>query len=220
VATATVSSSRPAATSTRAVPAPAPLRPATALDRRRLGAAAYSAGDVAGSLEQFQHAVDADPTDPEALNNLGQLLVKMNRAAEALPHFSRAIEIAPDHWAYRFNRARAYGELQQWSAAVAGYRDALQIFPDDYVTQFNLAKALQRSGDVRAALDGFERAITLAPGQADFHLSHGLALEADQRPGEAAAAYRRYLELADASPESEKVKQRVALLDGPAVPSK
>jgi tetratricopeptide (TPR) repeat protein len=182
------------------------------MDVSRDALAAYDRGDQAASLAQFQAAVDADPNNPDALNNLGQLLVRTGRARDAIPYFDRAIQVAGTVWAYRFNRARAYAQLEQWSIAIAGYRDAGRLFPDDYVTEFNLAKALQAHGDLEAAITGFERAIALAPGQADFHLSHGLALEAARRPAAAAAAYRRYLELEEAAPAAEKIKERIAAL--------
>jgi predicted TPR repeat methyltransferase len=63
-------------------------------------------------------------------------------------------------------------------------------------------------------LPAYERAIALAPGQPDFQLSYGLALEAASRPQDAAAAYRRYLELEPGSAEAEKVKARLAELAG------
>jgi tetratricopeptide (TPR) repeat protein len=156
--------------------------------------------------------VAADPNNPDALNNLGQLLVRTGRARDAIPHFDRAIAVAGSVWAYHFNRARAYAQLEQWSTAIAGYRDAARLFPDDYVTEFNLAKALQANGELDAAITGFERAIALAPGQPDFHLSHALALEAAGRPADAASAYRRYLELEEAAPAAEKIKERIAAL--------
>ena len=78
---------------------------------------------------------------------------------------------------------------------MAGYRDAARLFPGDYVTAFNLARALQSNGDLAGAIGEFERAIALAPGESDFHLSLGFALETAGRPRDAAAAYRRYLEL-------------------------
>jgi tetratricopeptide (TPR) repeat protein len=176
--------------------------------------AAYNRGDVAGSMEQFQAAVDTDPQNAEALNNLGQTLVRSGRPREAIPYFDRAVEIAGGVWAHHFNRARAYAQLEEWSPAIAGYREAAGLFPDDYVTQFNLAKALQASGDLEQAVSAFARAIELAPGQSDFHLSHGLALEAAGRPADAATAYRRYLELENAAPEADKIKARIARLEG------
>jgi regulator of sirC expression with transglutaminase-like and TPR domain len=50
-------------------------------------------------------------------------------------------------------------------------------------------------------------------------LSYGLALEAASRRSDAAAAYRRYLELEPTAPEAEKVRAHVAQLEsGTSVP--
>ena len=185
-----------------------------AIDASRVALAAYNSGDIAGSVERFTEAVEANPEDAAALNNLGQVLVRSGRAAEALPYFDRAIAVSSGTWSYHFNRARAHGELRSWPQAIAGYRAAAALFPDDYATRFNLGKALQANGDLPDAIEAFERAIELAPGQADFHLSHGLALEAAQRPRDAAAAYRRFLELEPASADAEKIKARISHLEG------
>lgn len=190
-----------------------------AVDARRSGLNAYNGGDMAGALQRFEAAAQANPRDPEALNSFAQVLVRANRAIEAIPYFDRAIELAPGTWAYRFNRARAYGEIQQWSQAIAGYRDASRLFPSDYATEYNLARALQANGELNAALAGFERAIELAPGQADFHLSYGRALEAAGRKTDAVSAYRAYLELEPAGAEAEKVKAYISQLQGVQSPS-
>lgn len=174
------------------------------------GERAYASGNINVSVQQLQAAVDANPDDPRALNDLGQLLVRTGRAREAVPYLDKAVSLKPDSWAYQFNRARAYAELQEWGQAVEGYRAAGRLFPDDYATQYNLAKALQASGDIGAALAAYEKAIELAPGQSDFQLSYGLALETAKRPQDAAAAYRRYLELEPDSPQAEKVKAHLA----------
>jgi tetratricopeptide (TPR) repeat protein len=187
--------------------------PVTSIDESRQGLAAYNRRDVTGSVEQFTAAVEADPQNADAQNNLGQVLVRTGRTREAVPHFDRAIALSEGTWAYHFNRARAYAELKEWSRAIAGYRDAARLFPDDYITAFNLAKALQASGDLPAALAEFERAIALAPAQADFHLSHAFALETAGQPRQAAAAYRRFLQLEESSPRAEKIKARIAQLE-------
>lgn len=203
----------PPSSAARGVPL-VPEAAIAAIDASRAGIAAYNSGDVAGSVQEFTAAVQANPENAAALNNLGQVLVRSGRAAEAIPYFDRAIGVSGATWSYHFNRARAYGEMNAWPQAIAGYRDAAGLFPEDYATQFNLAKALQANGDLPEAIDAFERAIALAPGQADFHLAHGFALEAAQRSRDAAAAYRRFLELEPSSPEAEKIKARISQLEG------
>jgi tetratricopeptide (TPR) repeat protein len=188
-------------------------RGANSMDLARGGVAAYAKGDVAGSIEQFMAAVEADPKNAQALNNLGQALVRAGRAREAIPYFDQAIAVTGSVWTYHFNRAKAHGELQDWSRAVAGYRQAAGLFPQDYATAFNLARALQASGDLNGAIDEFQRAINLAPGEADFPLALAYALESARRPADAVSAYRRYLELQDSGATAEKVRQRIEELE-------
>ena len=183
------------------------------MDLSRSGVAAYAKGDVAGSIEQFTDAVEADPKNAQALNNLGQALVRAGRAREAITYFDQAIAVTGTVWTYHFNRAKAYGELQDWSRAVGGYREAAGLFPQDYATAFNLARALQASGDLNGAIDEFQRAINLGPGEPDFPLALAYALESARRPGDAVSAYRRFLELQDSGPTAEKVRQRIQELE-------
>ena len=211
---AAVSASSPTQSSPPRV-APVANGPAahTSIDAGRAGLAAYAQGDVAGSIGQFTDAVAANPNDAQALNNLGQSLVRAGRAREAIPYFDRAVAVADTVWTYHFNRARAYHELQEWNRAISGYREAARLFPQDYATVFNLARALQASGDLNGAVEEYQRAITLAPGEPDFVLSLAYALETASRPADAVKAYRRYLELQDSAPAAEKVRKRIEELE-------
>ena len=185
----------------------------------REGIAAYNSGDMSAAVAQFTSAVEHDPNNAAALNNLGQVLVRTGRAREAIPYFDRAIAIADGVWSYHFNRARAYGELKEWRQAIAGYQEAARLFPDDYVTQFNLGRALQADGDLAGAIEAYARASELAPGQADFHLWHGQALDQIGRTGDAAVEYRRFLELDPNASQAEKVKERLTALGEPVTSS-
>ena len=195
---------------------PGPAPEFVAGDASRSGVAAYNGGDLASAVTQFTAAVEADPNNAEALNNLGQVLVRSGHALDAISYFDRAIAVSGGVWAYHFNRARAYAELGEWRRAVSGYTEAARLFPDDYVTQFNLAKARQAGGDMAGALESYARAIELAPGQADFQLSYGQALDLSGRQADAAAAYRHFLELEPGAPQAEKVKARLAELSSGA----
>ena len=200
-----------ASASTSRVGGPDPA--STSVSNLIAGQQTYVSGNVEASVQQLQAAVDANPNDPRALNDLGQVLVRTGRAREAITYLNKAVSLKPDSWAYQFNRARAHAQLEAWGPAVEGYRAAGRLFPDDYATQYNLAKALQASGEVGAALAAYEKAIELAPGQSDFQLSYGLALETAKRPQDAAAAYRRYLELEPDSSQAEKVRAHLTALE-------
>jgi len=202
----------PARSATSSNEATMPDPRSTAVSDLIAGQQAYVSDNIDASVEQLQAAVDANPNDPRALSDLGQVLVRTGRPREAVIYLDKAVSLKSDSWTYQFNRARAYAQLQEWGKAIDGYRAAARLFPDDYATQYNLAKVLQASGETDAALVAYEKAIELAPGQSDFQLSYGLALESAKRPQDAAAAYRRYLELEPDSPQAEKVRAHLAAL--------
>jgi len=182
------------------------------LDPAGRGAVAYTAGNYASALEQFQAAIERNPQDAESLSNLGQVLVRMNRTEEAIPYFERALAILPDRWAYQFNLARALGLLGRMDESITAYRRAQQLFPDDYVTTFNLALALHKRGDEEGAVEQYQKAITLQPEDPSFRLALATSLERLQKRAEAAAAYQEYLRLSPSGPEADKVRARIAEL--------
>jgi len=203
----------PRSTTRADVPPPADV---TSGDFTRTGLAAYNSGDLASAEAKLKSAVEADGQNAEALNNLGQVLVRAGKAGEAIAYFDRAIAIADSVWAYRFNRARAFAEMKDWAQAIAGYNDAVRLFPDDYATHFNLAKAREASGDLPGAVDSYGKAAELAPGQGEFQLWYGRALDRSGRQQDAVAAYKRFLELEPDGPQAEKVKARLAQLGDPS----
>jgi Flp pilus assembly protein TadD len=184
------------------------------LDVSGEGAAAYEAGDLATSLAKFQAAIESNPQDTDSLSNLGQVLVKMNRTADAIPYLTRAVSLAPDRWAYQFNLARALGLVGRLDESILGYRTAQQLFPNDYVTTFNLALSLHKRGDEAAAVEQYQKAITLQPEDASFRKALAISFERLQKHAEAASAYEEYLRLSPDAVDADKVRTRITELTG------
>jgi Flp pilus assembly protein TadD len=189
------------------------------LDPAGAGAVAYQAGDLEAAFAQYQAAIERNPQDAEAMSNLGQVLIKMGRTAEAITHFEKAVSIIPGRWAYRFNLARGLGLLGRWSDSVTSYQEAQRLFPDDYVTSFNLALALHKKGDEAAAVQEYQKAIALQPDDASFRMALAISYETLQKPAEAAAAYGEYLRLSPSAPDADKVRARIAQLTSQGAPA-
>lgn len=192
------------------------IQPVTAEDFSRAGAAAYQQGNLSVAFSAFEEAAREHPSDPDARNNLGQVLVRLGRPGEALPHLEAAVAGAPDRWAFRFNLARARGLTGDWAGAVGDYEQAATLFPDDYVTLYNLGRALQQTGDHARAAETLERAIALQPDDPSFQLTVAGSYEKLGRTEDAAAAYRRYLEQIPESPDAPAIQARIARLTGSA----
>jgi Flp pilus assembly protein TadD len=184
------------------------------LDAAGAGTLAYGAGDYVTALTKFQSAIEKNPQDTDSLSNLGQVLVRMNRPADAIPYLERAVSLAPQQWAYQFNLARALGLVGRMPESIGGYRRAQELFPDDYVTAFNLALALHKTGDEAGAVEQYQKAINLQPEDASFRKALGVSYERLQKPTEAAAAYQEYLRLSPAAADADTVRARIAQLTG------
>jgi tetratricopeptide (TPR) repeat protein len=198
-----------------APPANAPVAAGTErpfVDPPGMASMAYARGDMNAALAQYEEAVRRNPNDAESLSNLGQVLVRLNRAEESLPYFQRAIAQIPDRWAYHFNLARALGVLQRWNESVIAYRRAQELFPNDYATAFNLGLALRKAGDDAGAVAAFQKAIAIDPNEPTFRMALAMTYERLKQPAEAAAAYEDALRLAPQAPDGDLVRQKVAQL--------
>jgi tetratricopeptide (TPR) repeat protein len=195
-------------------PVEAALTPVTREDFARAGESAYAQGQMSVALSAFEGAVAAFPGDADAENNLGQLLSRLGRGAEAVPHLERAAAADPGKWTYRFNLARARGIAGDWEGAVADYRVAATIFPDDHVTLFNLGRALQRAGDHAASVEPLERAVALSPDEPSLLLSLASSYERVSRLPDAAQAYRSFLDRAPRAADAPAIRARIARLEG------
>ena len=182
------------------------------IEPNREGGLAYEGGDYARALTLYLEAIQRNPDDAESWSNLGQVLVRLERVEEAIPHFERAIALQGQRWAYHFNLARARGLQGQWPEAIEGYRQAQRLFPDDYATAFNLGLALRQAGDDVGAIEQFQRAIALDPLEPTFRLALALSYERLGRKQEASAAYQQTLNLAPEAPEAPQIRARIERL--------
>jgi len=199
--------------------APTPDAERPFLEAAGRGSIAYNAGDYATALARYEDAVKQNPQDAESLSNLGQVLVRMQRTAEAVPYFERATALNPQRWAYRFNLARAHALLQHWDDAIASYRQAQTLFPDDYATTFNLALTLHKKGDDAGAVTEYKKAIALNPGDASFRMALAISYEALQQKPEAAGQYVEYLRLSPLAADADKVRAKIAQLTSAPPPA-
>jgi Flp pilus assembly protein TadD len=188
-------------------------QPVTAADFAGRATESFRNKDFASALTAFEAAVARRPDDPDALNNLAQTLVRLNRAPEAVPRFQLAVQLAPGKWAYRFNLARARGLCGDWPGAVEDYRAADRLFPDDHATLFNLALALRKAGRLAEAVPVLERVIALAPEDPSFVLTAARTYDELDRRSEAAATYRKFLDQAGTGADADRARGRLALLE-------
>jgi len=179
---------------------------------------AHRPGDLGEALDHYRAALDERPADAELQANVGQILVAMNRSAEAVPFLENAVEAEPFSVVARFDLAVAYGRSGRLTEAVEQYEMLVRSGNADTRTHHNLGLALRQLGRNTEAAAAFGQATTLAPDQAPGWLGLALSLEADGRGGEAAAALERYLSLEPSGPDADNVRARIARLRSASEP--
>ncbi len=212
VAAAKPAQSTPPAESLEAASSVPAYEPRTFLDSTRRGPAVFTSGDFASARLAYERAILERPDDAEALNSLGELLVRLHRVDEAFVRFERAVALAPNRSTYHFNLAHSAAELGHLDRAAGEYRQAARLVPADYAAQYNLAMALHKKGDDEAAIPEYQKAIASAPGEAGFHASLAVSFEKVGRIADAVREYRNYLQMDPGGPGADQLKAHVELL--------
>ncbi|MBW7470023.1 tetratricopeptide repeat protein [Marinobacter sp. M216] len=84
---------------------PVSASPEMALDFARQGKQAYEQGRKRAAEQAWRHAVELNPEDPVAINNLALLLQEEKRFAEAVTLLERGLDYSPDVAQLHYNLA-------------------------------------------------------------------------------------------------------------------
>ena len=82
------------------------------------------------AYEDFNRAIDIDPTRADAYLGRANTLSTLGRYEEALPDYNRAIEIDPELANAYANRGSAHSQTGQYKKAIADYEKALELDPE------------------------------------------------------------------------------------------
>ena len=89
-------------------------------------------GDNAAAEKDLRRALKIDPHSPAALNNLGIVLARMGRPAEAIPLYEDALKLHPDDASTKRNLAIAYFKAQRYLPAWRLLRPMAATYPTDF----------------------------------------------------------------------------------------
>jgi len=146
-----------------------PLRAATAADAAALevpraapvadrvarlvreGTDAAQSGQTGEATTAFRKAVELDPTDAEAWNNLGVVLVRAGDTGKGIECFRRALRAVPTHSEAHRNLAVALDRQGRMAEATRHYRAFLSQKGADGVERAQVLARLEELGARRAS---------------------------------------------------------------------
>ncbi len=151
-------------------------------------------GDYGAALQACRKALEINPENAAALNNMGIAYLETGRVEEAKDRFLKAIEHEPGHKESYFNLAVLLTHRQQYLQAIEYYRKVLQIDGDLFEARRSLGVVLLDLGQTDEAAKHLAEAVRLDPEDAPSYYYLGLALHRQGKPDQAAVHYGRALE--------------------------
>lgn len=151
--------------------------------------------DYRSEIALWSDTVAKRPQNARARFNLGQQLLRLDRAAEAEREFRAALALQPREPRMHASLGTALLELNRPGEAANAFRAAARLDARHTAAWYNLGLALRRTGDATNALPALERALALQPDHAEALVELGNACFELERLADAVSAYERALAL-------------------------
>lgn len=113
--------------------------------------AAHRAGDLAKAEKLYRSLLKLDPTQPDTLGQLADVLRRRGRLAEAQKTIQRAIESDPRRGALHTTAGQIHLAAGRAEKASTAFRRVLELQPRGVDARCDLAAALERTGDLEEA---------------------------------------------------------------------
>ena len=115
------------------------------------GAIVLPGGRLEEAAQDFLRALQLDPSDIYAHNNLGIVLARQGQLDDAIAKWRDALELNADYAEAHFNLGLAFYEKQDYRAAVNEFEEALSVDGNLLPARGNLALAYASLGNEKMA---------------------------------------------------------------------
>ena len=119
--------------------------------------------DLPAAEKMLRRAADADSKNADAANQLGLVLARQDRAAEAKQWFERAMSIDPAHTGAINNLAVLFIKLGRTTDAIAAFRYGIAKAPGEESLYLNLGRLYISMGDRQKARDVMHQLLDQKP---------------------------------------------------------
>jgi tetratricopeptide (TPR) repeat protein len=167
----------------------------TTADSLKCAVAFHRQGKFAEAKSLYQEIIALDPTQYDAMQLLGAVLVQSGETEEGLKILNVALAIRPDAAEALYNRGIAQTKLGQPEAAISSFSGILLKNACDVAALQARGDALRARGRYPEALADYISALELNPENATLWNKRGLVLSILDRPEDAVTSFEKALTL-------------------------
>jgi Flp pilus assembly protein TadD/transglutaminase-like putative cysteine protease len=159
------------------------------------GLAAMNAGNPREAIPLFQRALELEPKNKQAWNDLGLTYLRLGQFEDAATSFRRQIEVNPyDEHAYDYLGV-TLAQQRKFDDAVAAYRKQLELNPLDTIAHAGLGALYLEQHKYADAVPELDKATVLSPDDAGLEVSLGQAYLNTGEKDKALEAFNKGAEL-------------------------
>ncbi|MGA3065502.1 MAG: tetratricopeptide repeat protein [Tepidisphaeraceae bacterium] len=155
----------------------------------------HQAGNLPEAELLYQHVIEREPNNADAIHLLGILYGQSDRSERAAEMFRRALAIKPQWPEAHSNLGNVLQALGQYPQSIAAYQQALSLRPNFPECLSNFSNALRSCGEFDQAIAAARKALELRPAYPKAYVNLGLAYQGKGDQNQAIAAYQKALAL-------------------------
>ncbi len=172
-------------------------------------------GDSLSSIKSSQEAIKFKPNDYMSHYLLGKAYIESARINDAITELQTAIELNAKHAQSHFELGNAYYKKKQNAQAAAEYSLAISLDNNLFMAHNNLGVIYSFMGRAAEAEMELKTVIILKPDFATAYKNLGILYDTKLgRKQEAAANYKKYLEMMPNAPDRKYVKTWISVIGG------
>lgn len=176
------------------------LAPAESSSFLFLGHVYVARGDLAMAAQEYEKALELDPQNEKALENLANYYSNIN-PKKALSYYKRYLEIEPDDAEIYFQMGFLYQKQGDTDATIEAFQKSIELDPHQVASHLALAELYEITKSTAQAVEQYELCVQLDPRNPAFYARLGHIHFDNHRWDDAAAAFEnaRKLEPQDAT---------------------
>jgi len=119
--------------------------------------------DFQGSYKDLTKAMELDPDNLDALNNLATVCDEMGKPAETLKYLNQIIEIDPTYVPAYVNLGFAFQAMDKHKEAIVNFDKAVELAPEEPLAYSNRSFSKLKINDLKGAMEDINKSIEFFP---------------------------------------------------------